>query len=464
MHYPAAFFFYTAAIKISDGLAVVAAWYLCWYLRFSSDLIPAPKGLPEFDYYSKVSLPLMLVFSAIFHIVGAYRRDRVHFGFRALKKLAQSAIIGMLVFIAFAYFMYQVNYSRLFLIMFVGILVGLLVVERAVLHLGWNWFESWAIRPIRTLLVGGGPLMQMYVDQIREIRPYPVEWIGQLCPKDLRVTHIPWLGDESRLERTVENQGPNNVIVSYPTARTDGYTEILEKLSDALVDVKVVPDFGKYNTFSYSAHHECGIPLLAFNQTPTGVSDRMVKRCFDFCGSILLLILFLPVMLLIALLVRLSSPGPIFYSQERMGIDGKVFTLYKFRSMRMDAETSSGAVWATQNDNRTTAFGKWIRRTSLDELPQLFNVLRGDMSLVGPRPERPVFVRQFRKNVPKYMLRHKMKSGITGWAQVNGWRGNTSIEERINHDLYYIGNWSHFFDFKILCLTATRGFVNRHAY
>jgi exopolysaccharide biosynthesis polyprenyl glycosylphosphotransferase len=193
-------------------------------------------------------------------------------------------------------------------------------------------------------------------------------------------------------------------------------------------------------------------------------SDRALKRLIDIVGSISFLILFAPLYGIIALLVRLSSPGPIIYSQKRMGADGKIFSMYKFRSMPLDAEKNTGAVWAIKNDGRVTKIGGFLRRTSLDELPQFFNVLKGDMSLVGPRPERPVFVEQFRDQVPRYMLRHKVRSGITGWAQIHGWRGNTCLEERINHDLFYIQNWSLLLDLKILILTPLRGFVHPNAY
>jgi exopolysaccharide biosynthesis polyprenyl glycosylphosphotransferase len=193
-------------------------------------------------------------------------------------------------------------------------------------------------------------------------------------------------------------------------------------------------------------------------------SDRFLKRCFDLILSSSFLLLGAPFLFFLGLIIKLTSRGPMFYSQVRVGADGKEFTLLKFRSMNAAAEKETGAVWATEHDERTTSLGKWLRRTSLDELPQFFTVLKGDMSLVGPRPERPFFVEKFREDVPKYMLRHKMKSGITGWAQVNGWRGNTSIEERIKHDIYYIGHWSHKLDLKILCLTFIRGFIHRHAY
>jgi exopolysaccharide biosynthesis polyprenyl glycosylphosphotransferase len=190
----------------------------------------------------------------------------------------------------------------------------------------------------------------------------------------------------------------------------------------------------------------------------------VIKRLTDMTLSAVALVILSPIFLILAAAVRATSPGPIFYAQERMGLDGRRFRMYKFRSMRVDAETKSGAVWAQVGDDRRTPIGALLRATSLDELPQFWNVLVGDMSLVGPRPERPVFVSKFRHEIDHYMLRHKVKAGITGWAQVNGWRGNTSLDERIRCDLHYIKNWSYSFDLKILCMTVLKGFVNKNAY
>ncbi len=190
----------------------------------------------------------------------------------------------------------------------------------------------------------------------------------------------------------------------------------------------------------------------------------LLKRILDVFTSAIALVALLPLLLAVSVGIKLSSPGPILYRQERMGLDGRTFWILKFRSMRIDAETKSGAVWAKANDDRRTAFGTFLRRTSLDELPQLWNVLAGEMSLVGPRPERPIFVNQFRHEIPHYMLRHKVKAGLTGWAQVNGWRGNTSIKNRIDCDLYYIKNWSIALDIKIVLMTFWKGFVNKNAY
>ncbi len=466
MDYGQAFFLYTAAIKVMDVLTVLGVWYGCWYLRFYSAWFPVTKGIPDFETYSSISLPLVAVFSAVFHVVGAYRRDRIHFGFRPVKKVIEGCILGTLVFISTIYFRGEFYYSRLYLIIFLAVLIPTVLLERILLHLGWDFFERSFVKRIRILLLGSGELLQMYYSAIQNRRPYPIDWIGRLGPKITEgpLTQLAHLGGEERLENLVRNAEMDLLVISYPTDNPGNYRQVLQSVSNELVAVKVLPDFGKYNTFTYSADEECGIPLLHFNQTPVGATDRALKRVEDALGSLIFLIVCSPLYLLIAGLIKLTSKGPIFYSQERMGADGKLFTLYKFRSMRTDAESKTGAVWAVEGDDRTTPLGRWLRKTSLDELPQFYNVLKGDMSLVGPRPERPVFVSQFRKEIPKYMLRHRMKSGITGWAQVNGWRGNTSLEERIKHDLFYIGHWSHFFDFKILCLTVVKGFVNRHAY
>ncbi len=453
MDYSQAFFLYIATIKVCDALTVLGLWYGCWYLRFYSALFAVPKGIPGLEAYARVSVPLVLVYSALFHVVGAYRRDRIHFGFRSTKKVVQGAVLGMLVFVSICYFLDEVQYSRVFLALFSVMVVLGLLCERAILQIGWWWLEKHFIRKVRILLVGMGDLLDMYISRIEERRPYPFEWVGRLGDPDI-----------GQIEAALFHERPDMVVVSYPTTLAAKYEEILGVLSNELVSVKVLPDFGRYSTFTYRAEDECGMPLLAFNQAPTGSTDRVLKRVIDIAGSLAFLVLFSPVYLAISLLVKLSSKGPVFYSQVRVGADGRVFTIYKFRSMRTDAEAQSGAVWASEEDPRTTPLGSWLRRTSLDETPQFWNVLRGDMSLVGPRPERPVFVDQFRREVPKYMLRHRMKSGITGWAQVNGWRGNTSIDERIKADLYYIGHWSHLLDIKILCLTVIKGFIHRNAY
>jgi len=462
--YPHAVFLYVALIKLTDFLMVLGVWHLVWQFRFLSGFFPTPKGIPDPALYNRVSIPLAMVFFAIFHIVGVYRRERIPWGFRPLKKIITGSVVSMLVFISLLYFADQAHFSRLYLMVFPLTAATSLVISRTFLHLAWQQaLKSW-VRPIRTLIVGSGDLLSTYIKRIKGRSPYPVTWIGSLSGQGLTVPGIAYLGTEEDLVATLSAQKIDRVIVSFGAGEEPRYEPILRSLSDQLVDVKVLPDFGKHSTFRYGAESECGIPFLHFNQMPMGTSDRMMKRLLDILISSFVLIFFSPLYLLIAILIKLESKGPVIYAQTRMGADGRIFQCYKFRSMSTDAEASTGAVWAVADDPRTTPIGSRLRRTSLDEIPQFLNVLMGNMSLVGPRPERPIFVDRFRKEVPQYMLRHKMKSGITGWAQINGWRGNTSIDERIKYDLYYIGHWSHLFDIKILVMTLWKGFINRHAY
>jgi Undecaprenyl-phosphate glucose phosphotransferase len=235
-------------------------------------------------------------------------------------------------------------------------------------------------------------------------------------------------------------------------------------LDEHTVDHRIIPDLGRTIRLRIEAETFDGLPVIVVSQGPLEGWNQVFKRAMDLVGSIVALILASPFFVAIPIVIKATSPGPVFYAQERMGWNGRRFNIYKFRSMPVDAERQSGPVWATEGDRRPTRVGAFLRKSNLDELPQFWNVLRGDMSLVGPRPERPMFIEEFKKKIPGYMLRHKIKAGITGWAQVNGWRGNTSLEKRIECDLFYISNWSIAFDFRIMVLTVFKGFFHRNAY
>jgi Undecaprenyl-phosphate glucose phosphotransferase len=239
---------------------------------------------------------------------------------------------------------------------------------------------------------------------------------------------------------------------------------IFDILSRSLVEVRLVADVPNLAGLSLTTTSIDGLPIIGLRESAHFGLNVLVKRSMDVILSLVALIVLSPLLLLIAILVKVTSPGPVFYRQERCGLNGKPFFMLKFRSMRIDAEQHTGAVWAQKNDPRRTPLGSLLRKTSLDELPQLINVLRGDMSLVGPRPERPVFIQQFSKTIPNYMARHCVKSGITGWAQVHGWRGNTSVRKRVQYDLYYITHWNPWLDLRILWMTLFHGLFHRNAY
>lgn len=465
MNYASAVFLYTASIKIADTLTVLAVWYGAWYLRFHTHFIPVKKGVPELSQYASASWTLAATYLAVFHMIGVYRSDRIHFGMGALRKVFQGSLLGLLAFISVSYLMKNVSYSRAFLMLLPGLIAPAILLERLVLHFIWRIVQERGIERLKTLVVGHGDLLSLFIRQISIRNPYPIDWLGRIGAPDADLDGlIPYLGSDVHLIDKIEGLNPKQVIVALPTQQAAQYDALLLKLGNYPVAVKVLPDFGKFNTFSYRAADECGIPLLQFNQLPPLTTAKTVKRILDLSLSLAGILVLSPLLGIIAAAIRLTSRGPVLYAQERIGADGTMFMCLKFRTMFVDAENQSGPVWAKKDDPRTTPLGSLLRRTSLDELPQLINVIRGEMSLVGPRPERPHFVDQFRKEVPKYLLRHRMKSGLTGWAQVNGWRGNTSIEQRIKYDLYYIGHWSVFFDLKIILLTFFKGFVNKNAY
>jgi Undecaprenyl-phosphate glucose phosphotransferase len=277
------------------------------------------------------------------------------------------------------------------------------------------------------------------------------------------VAGVPVLGTVSELPRLVESAGAEIVYVALPRSEYRAEREALERLSDSTAAVRLVPDLAWAFTLNAGVEDFDGMPVVLVTETPGQGWNAVLKRAFDLALSAFGLLLLWPLMAAVALWVRLDSPGPILYAQERMGMNGRCFRMLKFRTMRMDAE-ADGPGWSKPDDPRRTGAGELLRRLSLDELPQLWNVLVGHMSLVGPRPERPMYVEQFREKIPRYMLRHHVKAGLTGWAQVNGLRGDTPLDKRITYDLYYIRHWSLLFDLRILLLTVARVFRDASAH
>ena len=274
---------------------------------------------------------------------------------------------------------------------------------------------------------------------------------------------LPLLGTLAEVDEIIKRESIDHVYVALPLEEHVKMLGIVEATNREGVDIHVVPDLLQFIALRARLENLDGVPIISLNDVPLRGFNSVLKRAIDLMLSGTALVVFSIPFAVLAALVKYTSNGPVFYRQERMGLDGKAFDVYKFRSMYVGAEDETGPIWARDDDPRCTPVGRWMRRLDLDELPQLWNVLRGDMSIVGPRPERPYFVEQFKHRIPQYMLRHKVKAGITGWAQVNGWRGNTSLEKRIEYDLYYIENWSVGLDIKIMWLTLLRG-IQKHAY
>jgi Undecaprenyl-phosphate glucose phosphotransferase len=318
------------------------------------------------------------------------------------------------------------------------------------------------------VVVGEGPAVENLIQRLESFPELGLRITGLVTLTGAETADSaglkPVLGHFGQISEIIHETRADEVLIALPWSQQHEMGRLLDLLKDETLDIRLVPDVQAYVTLGCEVEDFDGVPVVRINDSPLIGWGAAAKRVTDIVLSAVALIVLSPLLLAIAALVRLGSSGPVLYRQERMGMDGRTFHMFKFRSMRVDAESQSGAVWARAGDDRRTLIGTILRQTSLDELPQLWNVLVGEMSLVGPRPERPVFVDQFRKQIPHYMLRHKVKAGITGWAQVNGWRGNTSLTRRIECDLYYIQNWSYALDLKILTLTLWKGFINKNAY
>ena len=469
---------------ISDALLGVTAFIIAYALRFHTPivtaLIPITRGVPPLQQYIQ-DLPFIATLVPLgFQLQGLYRlrrgRSRVDDFFAVFVGSILAVVFGIVATLYVqTYFASPEAKSRgafevsqavwaIFLVLNVALAYASRELVREVLERRWRG----GIGLKRILIAGAGELGRLVADKILEHRELGYQIVGFVDDKaagdHLGYRGLPLLGTIRDAAEISSREGIDHLYVALPPEQHVQMLELIETTSRECVDVKVVPDLLQVIALRARLEDLDGVPVININDVPLQGFNTIVKRGIDVViSSGALALLSIPISA-IALLVKATSRGPVFYRQERMGLDGKRINIVKFRSMHHDAEKDTGPVWARENDPRVTVFGKFLRKSNLDELPQLWNVLRGDMSIVGPRPERPHFVEQFKHRIPQYMLRHKVKAGLTGWAQVNGWRGNTSIEKRIEYDLYYIENWSVRLDLKIMWLTLLRGFFHKHAY
>jgi Undecaprenyl-phosphate glucose phosphotransferase len=466
---------------ITDAAAAAGAFLLAYALRFHTwvqdALIAAPKGVPPLAQYVDL-LPFVVILAPLaFQLQGVYRlrrgRSRVDDFFAVLVGtlltvlLAAGAMLYVQTYLASeeakARGAHEVSQPvwALFVVLNVAFTYATREAVREFFERRWRA----GIGLKRVLIAGAGELGRLVAERVllhRELGYQVVGFVDDRAGGDhLGHRGLPLLGTLSEAGEIAARERVDLLYVALPLEEHTRLLDLIEISSRECIDIKVVPDLLQFIALRARLEDLDGLPVINLNDVPLQGVHAWVKRGLDIALSGAALVALAVPLAAIAALVRWSSPGPVFYRQERMGLDGKAFTVYKFRSMRVDAEAETGPVWARDDDPRATPVGRWLRRFDLDELPQLWNVLRGDMSIVGPRPERPFFVEQFKHRLPQYMLRHKVKAGITGWAQVNGWRGNTSLEKRLEYDLYYIENWSVTLDLKIIWLTVVRGLFQR---
>jgi len=454
---------------ITDLLLVVVSSIFAFWLRFYSGLIPY-RNIPAAENYYPILLlaaPLTLIFFTLFGVYQARRIDSVFVDTLPVFLAGMATVLGVS---AFTFFYREVSYSRLTFSLFGVVLFVVVAGERMLLRLALKAMRRYGFNVKRLLVVGAGDLGLRLVRTIQGHPGYGYNVVGLL---DDRVENgyfekaygVHVLGPIRELPEVVERHDVDKVIVALPVRAFDKVRRIVHRCEKEGIEVDIVPDFLQLIRPRARIRDFDGLPLVSVRSLPTeSWAYSVAKRAFDIAFSLLVLTLGAPLFAIISVLVRLSSPGPIFFVQERIGARRKLFRMYKFRTMRVASKDESDVTWTTPDDRRRTWIGAILRKTSLDELPQFWNVLRGDMSIVGPRPERPFFARQFKNKVPSYMVRHQVKTGITGWAQVNGWRGDTSIKKRLEFDLYYLENWSFAFDLKIIFMTIFKGLVNRNAY
>jgi len=450
--------FFAFLRSIIDLLIVAWIWIAVYYIRFHSGLFITAKGIPPFKYHLMLMLPVVGLCYLACLWSGLYKPKRIKSIFKQKVDLLKATLLSGLLTLAFLYYVRSEPYSRKLLVLFMAMLLPGLSLSHLLLMTILRYLRKKGYNQRHYAVIGVGKKGQQMFQDIER-----VEWMGLKCsffvdndPKLIgsQFLGVPVYGPIEKILDLVKTTNIDEVYLALDGNQSSKVYPILESLQSLGIIIRIIPDWGNLVSISTPTAIPIGSQMLfSAGDSPLVGFNIILKEAFDrIVAFAFLIILFIP-MLIISLLVKLTSKGPVFYKQTRVGMDQKTFEIFKFRTMRIDVEKENGPQWAKANDSRCTWIGKFLRKTSIDELPQLINVVMGEMSLVGPRPERPYFVRQFSENHKKYMLRHKVKAGMTGWAQVNGFRGDTSLRKRLVYDLYYVRNWSFMLDLWILLRT-----------
>jgi Undecaprenyl-phosphate glucose phosphotransferase len=448
-----------------DLAATALAWIAAYALRFV--LWPSPRGIPDLPLLFQALPAVLVLAAAAYHLAGLYEIHRLRELPRELGVVCRAGGLLFVLVITVTFYRRHPYESRTALGLFPVLNVASLILARRGV---WHVLKLLRRRGLnygRAIVIGAGRTGRLVVETIRRNAWTGLEAVG-FVDDPARVksppTLCPLLGPVERLDQLVAEHDADHVFIALPLSRYGELPRVYRVLSNLLVDVQLVPDVPNLAGMKLRMLEIDNVGFLSLRADPHAGWNRLAKRAIDLVLGAAALVILAPLLAVLAAAVKLTSPGPVFYRQTRTGLGGRSFSMLKFRTMHIDAEQTTGPIWATPGDRRCTPLGRLLRRWSLDELPQLFNVLAGDMSLVGPRPERGVFVEKFARELPGYCQRHRVKSGITGWAQVQGWRGNTSLRHRLRCDLYYIANWSLLLDLKILAMTLLCGLHHRNAY
>lgn len=461
--------FLTQLYMLADLLCTLLVFLCAYWLKFESGWLLAVKSISFATY-----LLWGTVYSFAAVILGFYlqfyspkRRKRFSYDIWRIFQIHSVSFMGLL---GLLYFTGESNLSRQFLLIFILLNMTAVAFYRFMVKLALSQFRRKGYNKRFVLIVGAGSVGRSFYHNLSQHPELGYEAIGFLDDhllehpaehRDLK----PIIGKLDDLKQTLSMGPIDEVIIALPLEAHRKYAEIIDVCEKAGVKTLIIPDFFDLLPARPFFDNFAGIPLINVRDVPLDeLSNRVIKRVFDILFSLAAIVITSPLMLIALIGIKLTSPGPVLFKQERMGLDRKTFFMYKFRTMHVADDHMADTQWTVQNDPRRTRFGAFLRSTSLDELPQFFNVLFGHMSVVGPRPERPYFVQQFKEVIPKYMIKHQIRPGITGWAQANGLRGDTSIQDRIMHDIFYIENWTLIFDLKIIIKTIVKGLINKNAY
>ncbi len=454
--------FFKSLMLVNDLAFVGLSWWIAYFVRFHTDLLLLESEPYVFGDYVIAWFLILVTWLVVFQVLDMYRPRRISTRTRELADLIKGSSLALLVFLGILFLFRGLVLSRAVVLCFWLLSLFFLNLSHVTFREALRFLRKRGYNLRHVVIVGAAQQSHELLHKLEWYRHLGFHIRGVYCTEEWSFKCEPQglqlLATREELLALIRRGSVDQIFVALPMEQASRVREIQQWLGDEPITLHFVPDFGKLATLRGSMEELDGLSIVTLQSSPLYGWNSLLKRGMDVLLGFVAFGVFAPLMLLIAVAIKLTSVGPVLYRQERMGLDGRRFEMLKFRTMVKDAEHLTGPVWASDHDPRVTRLGHWLRRTSLDEVPQLINVLKGEMSLVGPRPERPPLIEQFRSAIPKYMLRHKVKAGMTGWAQVNGWRGNTSLEKRIEHDLDYIENWSLWRDVKILARTLVVGF------
>lgn len=451
-----------------DAFIIAASYVTAWMIRFIGSFSYSAVFALSFEQYMFALIFIVPGYLLLYQAFTLYEPMHMQGRRLVLANVIKANILGMLLIIFSLYMLEESDFSRLMVYIFCVINITLEWGIRMLIFAFLRDMRKRGLNQKQMILVGYSRAAEEYIDRIQANPQWGYVVRGILddkVPAGTLYKGVKVIGRIANLMVILPANRLDEIAITLGLSEYYRLEEIVTLCEKSGVHTKFIPDYNKIIPTKPYTEDILGLPVINIRYVPlSNTFNAMVKRTMDIVGSIAGIIVASPVMLLMCVLIKATSPGPLIYKQERVGLHNKNFRMYKFRSMEIQPEAEEKKAWTVKNDPRVTGIGKFMRRTSIDELPQLFNILKGDMSLVGPRPERPFFVEKFREEIPRYMVKHQVRPGLTGWAQVNGYRGDTSIRKRIDYDLYYIENWTIGFDIKIMFLTIFKGFINKNAY